>query len=250
MMKSGLMTLLVLTLLISLSAQVDENNVLLNSLSTAEKLAGWTLLWDGQTMDGWLNSRLESVTGKGWATDNGLLTVNPTRGLGLPRGGDIVTAKTYSAFELSLEFNITKGANSGIKYFVYPELLKKKGTALGLEYQLLDDENHPDAKNGINGNRTSASLYDLIPAENKVANPPGEWNHARIIAKKNGDVEHWLNGKKVVEYNRFSQIYRTLLGYSKYKDYELFGQIPEGFILLQEHGDTVSFRNIKIRELE
>lgn len=249
-MNSQLTLLFILLLLFSAFAQVDENGAPLNMLSTAEELAGWTLLWDGKTLNGWLTSRLEPVTGKGWAVHNGVLTVNPSRGLSFPRGGDIVTVTTYDAFELSLEFNITTGANSGIKYFVYPELLKEKGTALGLEYQILDDVNHPDAKNGMNANRTVASLYDLIPPENKTFNPPGEWNHARIIAKKNGDVEHWLNGKKVVEYNRFSQIYRTLLVYSKYKDYEMFGQIPKGHILLQEHGDTVSFRNIKIRELE
>jgi hypothetical protein len=93
-------------------------------------------------------------------------------------------------------------------------------------------------------------LYDLIAAEGKSVNPPGEWNHARIVAKKNGDVEHWLNGIKVVEYNRFSQIFRNLLHHSKYKNYEEFGQIPKGHILLQDHGNTVSFRNIKIREIQ
>jgi len=231
-------------------SQVDENAVPLNTLSNAEKLAGWKLLWDGKTVDGWRGARLESFPEKGWSIKDGLLTVHESGGAEAANGGDIVTVDTYGAFELCLEFNITPGANSGIKYFVFPKQPNQPGSAIGLEFQVLDDDKHPDAKRGVNGNRTVASLYDLIPAENKKVNPPGEWNHARIIAKKNGDVQHWLNGTKVVEYNRFSQIFRQLLVHSKYKRYEKFGQIPEGHILLQDHGNTVSYRNIKIRELD
>lgn len=247
-MKLPIMALM-FALHVSLWAQVDENDVPLNRLSHAEKLAGWRLLWDGRTSNGWRGARLQIFPEKGWSMQHGELIVHESGGLKAGRGGDIVTTATYGAFELSLEFKLTSGANSGIKYFVFPERLKKSGSVLGLEYQLLDDEKHPDARRGANGNRTVGSLYDLIPAENKKANPTGEWNHARIIAKKNGDVEHWLNGVKVVEYNRFSQIFRTLLVHSKYKDYDDFGQIPEGHIVLQDHGNMVSFRNIKIRQL-
>ena len=124
------------------------------------------------------------------------------------------------------------------------------GSAIGLEFQLLDDENHPDAKLGVGGNRTIGSLYDLIPPlAGKVVNPVGEWNHARILAKNN-HIEHWLNGKKVVEYERGTQIYRALVQKSKYAVYPGFGEAAEGHILLQDHGNSVSFRNIKIKEIK
>ena len=231
-------------------AQSDENGVALNTLSTAEKLAGWKLLWDGSTTNGWRGARLESFPAKGWSMKDGILIVHESGGAESANGGDIITEDIYSAFELTLEFKITPGANSGIKYFVFPKQPNQKGSAIGFEYQVLDDDRHPDAKLGVNGNRTVSSLYDLIPAENKSVRPPGEWNFARIVAQKNGDVEHWLNGNKVVEYNRFSQAFRNLILHSKYKNYENFGQIPAGHILLQDHGNTVSFRNIKIRELQ
>ncbi len=250
-MKKKMMFLLLFSLFLVTSpfAQTDENGVPLNTLSHAEKLAGWKLLWDGNTTEGWRGARLEHFPEKGWSMENGVLTVLESGGAEAAHGGDIVTVDTYSAFELMLEFKITSGANSGIKYFVFPKQPDQPGSALGLEYQILDDEKHPDAKKGMQGNRTVSSLYDLIRAENKSVNPPGEWNHARIVAKPNGDVEHWLNGVKVVEFNRFSQVFRNLLHHSKYEKYENFGQIPAGHILLQDHGNTVSFRNIKIREL-
>lgn len=239
-----------LLMCISVFAQTDENGVPLNTLTRYEEMSGWKLLWDGKTTEGWRGARLEHFPEKGWSMENGVLTVLESGGAEAAHGGDIVTVDTYSAFELSLEFKITPGANSGIKYFVFPKQPNQQGSAIGLEYQILDDEKHPDAKKGMQGNRTVSSLYDLIRAENKSVNPPGEWNHARIVAKPNGDVQHWLNGTKVVEYNRLSQVFRNLLHHSKYEKYEKFGQIPEGHILLQDHGNTVSFRNIKIRELD
>ncbi len=152
-------------------------------------------------------------------------------------------------FFLKLEFKLTEGANSGIKYFV-TEKEKSDGSAIGLEYQVLDDERHPDAKEGNHeGSRTVASLYDLIKAENKMVKPMGEWNEARIFS--NGThVEHWLNGKKVLEYERGSAAYRKLVAESKYKIWENFGEAPQGHILLQDHGNRVSFRNIRIKTLE
>ena len=128
------------------------------------------------------------------------------------------------------------------------ELNKGAGSAIGCEYQLLDDERHPDAKLGVNGNRTLASLYDLIPAENRRFNGVGEWNRARILAR-GSHVEHWMNNQKVVEYERGTQMWRALVAYSKYRDWPRFGEAREGHILLQDHGDRVSFRSIKIRVL-
>jgi hypothetical protein len=198
----------------------------------------WKPLFDGKTGKGWRGANNETFPEKGWMIKDGVLSVVKSGG-----GGDIITTEHYGQFELSLEFKMTAGANSGIKYFVLD------GTSLGLEYQILDDEGHPDADQGVRGNRTLASLYDLIPAENKASKPVGEWNHARIISREN-HVEHWLNGVKVVEYERGTQIFRALLAKSKYKDIENFGLLPKGHILLQDHGDAVSFRNIKIRVLE
>jgi hypothetical protein len=157
-----------------------------------------------------------------------------------------------------LDFKITEGANSGIKYFVNTELNKGEGSAIGCEYQLLDDVKHPDAKLGVNGNRTMGSLYDLIAANGQFFNPAlpvvkylngtGQWNRARIVV--NGSkVEHYLNGCKIVEYERGTQEWRALVAYSKYKDWPSFGEFKEGNILLQDHGDEVSFCNIKIMEL-
>ena len=200
-----------------------------------EKAKSWKLLFDGKTTHGWKSATGNAFPKTGWVIEDGVLTVMVGQG-----GGDIVTTDQYSNFELSLEFRLTPGANSGIKYFVQP------ATSLGLEYQLLDDENHPDARQGVRGNRTLASLYDLIPAENRQIHPPGEWNHACLLVNGN-HVEHWLNGIKVVEYERGTQIFRALITKSKYKDIPGFGLHEKGHILLQYHGDTVSFRNIKIR---
>ncbi len=206
-------------------------------LSRQEIRQGWKLLFDGKTSNGWKGAQSETFPERGWEIKDETLSVLPSN-----KGGDIVTIDQFASFELSLEFKLTPGANSGIKYFVLP------GTSLGLEYQILDDDRHPDAKQGVAGNRTLASLYDLIPAENKKSNPIGEWNQARIVVKGN-HIEHWLNGEKVVEYDRDTQCFRALIQKSKYKDIEDFGLHPRGHILLQDHGDAVSFQNIKLREL-
>jgi len=218
-----------------------------NTLTPQEIKAGWKLLWDGKTTNGWRGADKSEFPAKGWTIHNGILTVNESGGGESRNGGDIITDKEYGDFELSLEFRLTKGANSGIKYFVKEGLNKGVGSAIGLEYQLLDDKNHPDAKNGVGGNRTLASLYDLIPAaSNKPVNPTGQWNKATIICHGN-HVEHWLNGVKVVTYDRGTQIFRALVQKSKYKIYPNFGEAQKGHILLQDHGNKVSFRNIKIK---
>jgi hypothetical protein len=144
---------------------------------------------------------------------------------------------------------LSAGANSGIKYYVNADLNKGEGSAIGLEYQILDDERHADAKVGrLPGIRTLASLYDLIKPENRESRPIGEWNHAQIISR-GSTVEHWLNGRKVLEYERGSEAYRTLVAKSKYKVWPKFGELESGPILLQDHGNRVSFRNLRIRSL-
>jgi len=221
-----------------------------NQLTIDEEKNGWELLWDGATTDGWRGARLDDFPDKGWEIKDGVLTVLSSGGEESAAGGDIVTTDLYGDFELKVDFKLTEGANSGIKYYVDTDLNKGPGSSIGLEYQILDDERHPDAKLGNHeGSRTVASLYDLIQADvNKPINPIGEWNTARIVSKDN-HVEHWLNGTKVLEYERKSETYRKLVSESKYEKWPNFGEADKGHILLQDHGDHVSFKNIKIKSI-
>ena len=221
-----------------------------NQLTIDEQKNGWKLLWDGETTQGWRGARLDAFPEKGWMMENGELTVLASGGGEAATGGDIVTVDTYGDFELKVDFKLTEGANSGIKYYVDTDLNKGPGSSIGLEYQILDDARHPDAKLGNHeGSRTLSSLYDLIQAApNKPENPIGIWNSAYILSKDN-HVEHWLNGAKVLEYERKSDDYRKLVSESKYKKWPNFGEGERGHILLQDHGDRVSFKNIKIRPI-
>lgn len=224
-----------------------------NTLTAKEKSEGWQLLFDGKTTKGWRGAYKETFPQKGWEVENGMLTIQKSDGSESQSFGDIVTDGEYSDFDLTFDFKLTEGANSGVKYFVVENYPKPKGSAFGLEFQVLDDDKHPDAKLGRNGNRTVGSLYDLIPASGKKANPIGEWNTGRVLSKGK-HVEHWLNGKKVVEYERGSDAFREDVAMSKYKapDYNTngrFGEAPKGHILLQDHGDRVYYRNIKIKAL-
>jgi len=225
-----------------------QYNYLPNTLSDREKKEGWRLLWDGTSSNGWRGARLDRFPEGGWEIADGALTVQESGGRESNAGGDIVTTDEHGDFELSIEFRITRGANSGIKYFVDTELNKGEGSAIGCEFQILDDAAHADAAQGVNGNRKLAGLYDLIPPVNVRFNGIGEWNRAGIRAKGN-HVEHWLNGFKTVVYERATQAWRALVSHSKYVVWPAFGEARQGHILLQDHGNRVSFRSIKIRTL-
>jgi hypothetical protein len=237
------------------SADIPRNayvvNYIPNYLSDAEKKNGWQLLFDGKSSNGWVGAYKKEFPQNGWKIQDGLLTVEPSGGAESTNGGDIVTVKEYAAFDLSFDFKITPGANSGVKYFV-TLVENNQGSAIGLEYQVLDDKLHPDAKLGRDGNRTLASLYDLIPApkQERFVRGPGQWNTGRVVVYPNNHVEHYLNGIKVLEYDRGSQAYKDLVAISKYKVWPNFGEAKKGKILLQDHGNEVSFRSIKIRELK
>lgn len=236
-----------------------------NTLTAAEKADGWRLLWDGRTFDGWVAERggCKTPPAKGWKIEDGVLTVLPCKGIrdgkwvdipkeqaALGNGGDIVTRQSFKDFALKVDFRLTKAANSGIKYFYDPKAFG--GTCE--EYQILD-EAHPDSTKGRDGKcRRVASLYDMIPANaEKIVKPLGEWNTAMVVSR-GIHVEHWLNGVKVLEYERGSEAFRKIVAVSKYaateKDGKHWGETPAGRIKLQDHSDsTVSFRNIKIKEL-
>ena len=234
--------------------EAPEISYLVNQLTENEKRKGWRLLWDGKTTTGWRLANYDTFPTVGWAIQDGVLKVLGTKKDSTIKSGDIVTEQEFSNFELEMDFKLSPGANSGLKYFVVEDRKKRAGTGLGPEFQILDDKVHPDAKEGVNGNRTTASLYDLITSENlsegnkdKRMNQPGKWNKLRLVVK-DGHVEHWLNNLKMVEYDRHSQLFKNLIFKSKYSAYPNFGQAPKGHLLLQDHGDEVHFRSIKIRE--
>lgn len=220
-------------------------NLIPNDLSEEEKAQGFKLLFDGKTTNGWQSTVNDEFPAKGWQVKDGVLAVLP-KADAPERGGDIITKEEFGAFELKFDFNVAEGGNGGVKYGI-----GNNGKNLGLEYQILDDDKHADSNGGVVGNRKLGSLYDLIPAEkeSRFVNKPGNWNQGRIVVFPDNTVQHWLNGRKVVEYKRGDAIYRALIARSKYAEYAGFGMAPKGPVLLQDHNDFVQFRSIKIREL-
>lgn len=217
--------------------------------ATAQSSKKWVNIFDGKTMKGWRGYNMTTIP-NAWTIEDGSLKINsktPATG----ERGDLLFDKKLKNFELVLNYKVDKGANSGILYLAQ-ELPGKRVYQSAPEFQVLDNENHPDAKNGKDGNRKSGSLYDMIPANPQIAKGYGEWNEARIIVK-NGQVQHYLNGKKVVEYKLWNKEWENMVLNSKFKDWPEFmqpgGALREGYIALQDHGNNVWFKNIKLREL-
>lgn len=226
-------------------------NYTLNTLSEQEKAAGFKLLFNGNDLTGFRSAFKTTTPPSVWTVEDGTLHVNSKGGKESGNGGDILTNDQFGSFELTFDFKLTEGANSGVKYFVN-ETYNSGMSAIGLEYQVLDDDKHPDAKLGTVGNRTLGSLYDIIPSIKNGARfqkKIGEWNQARIIVYPNNIVQHWLNGFKVLEYERKSNIFNVLVAHSKHAKWPGYGVQDKGAILFQEHGDSVFYKNIKIREI-
>ncbi len=213
--------------------------LLSNGILQAQTTGNWLSLFDGNTLDGWKNAQHDTLPEKSWSVENRALVYDPSKG----HGGDIITTRSFKDFELSIQFKISEGSNSGIKYFLLPN------TSIGCEFQIIDDMRHPDAKLGVSGNRETGSLYDIMPADpDKPYKSAGEWNTARIVVQGN-HVEHWLNGVKILEYERGSEAFKEAIAKSKFNTTQGFAEAASSPILLQAHGDKVTFRNIKIKEL-
>lgn len=218
--------------------------------SQADEHAGpdanaWTILFDGSSTDAWRLYNAPNFPAEGWGIEGDVLVLRPHANG--PAIGDIVTKETFQDFELRLEWMVEEGGNSGIFYHVLEQPTKAIYWS-ALEMQVLDDKNHPDSFMGVDGNRQAGSLYDLLPIQPKTARPYGEWNQIRIIS--NGpSVEHWLNGERVLRYERWTVEWFAMLRASKFREHNEFGAMQRGHIGLQDHGDVVRYRNIKIREL-
>jgi hypothetical protein len=204
----------------------------------------WEILFDGTGVDKWRGKTEDGFPKKGWKIENGQLF------LAEKGGGDIITKETYSDFELVFQFNLTENANSGIKYFVGTIVNQETGSKMinGPEYQIIDDYNHIDIKDDPNGLSSTASVYLLYAPANKKLHPPGQWNTGRIIAK-NGRVEHWLNGVRVVKYKRGSKDFLKRKAETKFKNDINYGELESGHILLTDHNDKVYFKEIRVRRL-
>jgi hypothetical protein len=219
-----------------------------NTLTQAEIDDGWVLLFDGKTSTGWRSYGKSTFPEKGWVIEDGILHVQGSGKGEAGGGGDIITEKTYGNFEFSLEWKVSEGGNSGI-FYLAQEKPDQPIWKSAPEMQILDNAKHPDAKLGIDGNRAAGSLYDLIPGNFEAVKPAGEWNKIKIMVYK-GTVVHWVNDVNVLEYHLWTQDWKDMVANSKFKDYEDFiNPAEEGHIGLQDHGDDVWFRNIKIKKL-
>ncbi len=219
-----------------------------NTLTAAEKAAGWKLLFDGKSLKGWHNYQKKSI-GSSWQVEDGaIMLVTEATADGGRRavdGGDIVTDGIYENYELSLEWKIGDCGNSGIMFNVNEAEEYSTPWRTGPEIQILDNKCHPDNKLE---NHRAGSLYDMIAPSEPAVNPAMEWNHIRLIVD-DGKVEHWQNGVKIVEYEMFTDAWDEMIANSKFKSMPGFGKFRKGRIALQDHSDPVWFKNIKIREL-
>ena len=252
----GFALLFLMALLVSCSQKATHTNAQEhNTLTKKESDEGWTLLFDGKTFNGWRGLGREGIPEGHWIIEDGAIKKIPTQDVprqedGQPmKGGDLITVRTFENFELYLEWKISQAGNSGIKYNVSEEMSishPPDRAALGFEYQILDDEGHPDAKAGAN--RSAGALYDLIAPAGKTLKPVGEYNSARIVFNGNHG-EHWLNGIKVLEYDLETPEMESRLASSKYRVYARFAEKRKGHIVLQDHGNVVWYRSIKIHEI-
>ena len=228
----------------------------LNTLTADEKAAGWELLFDGETLDGWRGIGVEIIPEGHWTIEEGTIKKVPSGKVPLQedgqplKGGDIMTTETFEDFELYLEWKIVPAGNSGIKYNVSEDMSVSNPpshSALGFEYQILDDDLHADGQRG--GQYTASALYDLVEPQGKILKPVGEFNSTRILLQGQRG-EHWLNGTKVLEYDMDTDEFKALVSKSKYKDYEGFADKRSGHIIIQDHTSAAWFRNIKIRKIK
>jgi hypothetical protein len=227
---------------LAVSVTAQQGTDAARKTATPDKASGWIALFDGKSLEGWRGYKREDAKGTRWRVENGTLTLPKADGSDTRGARDIISKETFDRFELTWEWRASEGANSGVKYFV----LEDMDAAIGHEYQIIDDERHADAK--IGPKRQTAALYDVLPATNRPVKPAGEWNQSRIVAS-GPDVEHWLNGTRVLSYALDSAALRKAIGESKFKDVARFGKLHKGHILLQDHGDQVWYRNIRIRPL-
>lgn len=237
-MKSIIMLLSLLTCWSSNSVSAQNQD---NVLTESEKAAGWKLLFNGKNLEGWTTVEQKVPPEEDWKAERGMLFIRPEN----EKHRDIISIEKYGDFDLQVDFKLTEGANSGIKYFFSPY---DEGGWLGMEYQIIDNKRHPDAKLGQNGNRQQSTLYDILPTAKKIEIQIDEWNHARIVAKGTL-VTHYLNGQEVLRFDRKSTTFNQARLLSKFKDVSPpFGSVNSGHILLQDHGDVVYFKNIKIKK--
>ena len=228
--RCGMSCLLVAAVLLTVSP----------AASVLDQQDGWTNLFDGTSLTGWRGYKQADASKTRWKVQDGMLTVDPGDGSDTRGARDLITDGTYDNFELAFEWKVSPGGNSGVKYFV----LEDRDSAIGHEYQIIDDLKHPDAK--IGAHRQTASFYDVLPATNRRVKPSGEFNQSRVIVSGR-NVEHHLNGTRVLQYELSSPALQAAIHKSKFKGIERFGKPQKGHILLQDHGDRVWYRSIRIK---